>query len=317
MLKNRDDIVVMKKVISIYGWTGNHPNKKKYILMLMIPFHVVAIAFFAKVYYYTITRFELYFMGIIIFFLNFLFVILFNQICLSNKFTNAVLWNDLLSEIDAFDIKIGRQREFNNETIFKYFLKICLGYICYITGYFSYILLQENTDYQYIIGVSYLCFVDTQIFVTTMILVKLLNILGKRYDLLKNKLRDVYFTAKTRINYWNRQNLEICYFLLIDISRKINKIYGQRIFIIVVKTFLFVLGCFQLLLSKHSQDKFDDTVILLHSICQVFILLVSIQKPKYLMIVKITVISIRNYIQFHYNYFVIFSPKPDRVNPRR
>lgn len=277
MPKNKD-IDVLKKALRFYSWTGTHPCIKNYILIIMIPFHIVGIMFFAKVYYYTLTRFNVYFIGIVLYFLNFLAVILFNYICLKTTSSGAMLWNDLLNQIEAFDIKMNDQTNYNEKSVGRYLLKISLGFVFYITEYGGYILMNNITDYQEIIGISYLCYLDIQIFATTTTLVKFSQILGKRYDILKTKIRDVYLTAKADINFWNGQNFESSYLLLIDIIRKMNKVYGQRIFVIVIKTFLYGLGCFQLMLLGHSQNGLEDLVILLHSVVQMFILLVSMQK---------------------------------------
>lgn len=278
MTKNREDIAVLKKALQFYSWTGTHPCIEKYILMIMIPFHIVGIIFYAKLYYYSLTRFNIHFIGIVLYFLNFLALILFNYICLKTTYSGAMLWNDLLKKIDDFDIKMKGQRNFNEETVCRYLLKNCVVFICYIAQYFVYILMNNVTDYQQIIGISYLCFIDIQIFVTTTTLVKFLNILVKRYDCFKTKIGDVYLTTQSDINFWSGKNLESSYLLLIDIIRKINKVYGGRIFVIVIKTFLYVLGCFQLLLSGHSRNGLQDIAILLHSVVQMFILLVSMQK---------------------------------------
>lgn len=275
MPKNRGDIAVLKKALRFYRWTGTHPCIEKYVVMILIPFHIVGIIFFAKLYYYSLTRFTVYSIGIAIYFLNFLAVVVFNYICLATTYSGAMLWNDLLNQIDAFDIKMEGQINFSEETACRYLLKCSLVFLCYIIQYIVYVLINDIKDYQQIIGISYLCYIDIQIFVTTTTLVKFFNILCKRYACFKTKIRDVYLTAKSDINFWSGPNLESSYLLLIDIIRKINKVYGQRIFVIVIKTFFYVLGCFQLLLVGHSQSGLTGFEILLHSVVQTFIFLVS------------------------------------------
>lgn len=71
------------------------------------------------------------------------------------------------------------------------------------------------------------------------------------------------------------QNLETSYFLLNTMIKKLNEVYGQKILTLIVGTFLYILGWFQLMLLEDSQGKFKDIVNVTGAIVLMVLFLVS------------------------------------------
>lgn len=281
-MKKRSDVALLRQVVRFFSFIGTFPCIQKYIkliLILIIPYHIVGILCLYNIFSDFFSRFDLVSIGFFIHAGTVSAIVAFNLLCWKDvQRNNGVLWKDFFKYVEAFDLAMEGQRA-NVETVYKYYSRIVLMNICYVI---IYVLIYFSTiiqfDSQRVIGLTYIYFVSSQILVTTIVLENIFKMIEKRYELFKWKIREVYLSVNTVRKFWDGQQLKALYLVLNNMVKKINVLFGQRILVLLILTFLDVLGVFQYLVLEFPHQKYKNFMYLCSTCAQTLFFLVSILK---------------------------------------
>lgn len=274
MMGEEKDTTLLKKIFHFYGCFGMFSYNKKYIIIFTASFHLLAAIFFT-ITASTNTDVRLSVVGTFIFGAFYFMMIIFDLVCLKNAYYQKSLWKQLFKDIELFDSII--EGTVFMESIYKYYTKFGVSTILCTTAYSLTILsLIRTLRYHQTITLAYFYFLINYMFVTTILFQKLIRIAQKRYDFLRRKVKKDY--SPTNAFKWpcNRQQLESSHLLMDNIVKAINNIFGRKICLIIVITFLGILGNFQYTLLEDSQTKYRDLNNLVTSLISIVFLMVSI-----------------------------------------
>lgn len=250
-MKKRD-IVLFKKVAHFYSYLGNFPYIQKKNKLLLVAYYIIAITCFLKV----LVNLNLIFsskIGLVIC-ASFLFLnVVFSLLCLRNVFVHETLWNNLFTDVDTFDFIVKEEKVSLTETVYKFYLKFAIVTVGFFSMYILTFALHNRDNHYKIIGASYYFLVNMQLTITTISIDKLLMIIGKRFDLLKRILRETYIFREPNKDIRNKQQLITLYLLLMNMVKKTNGIFGQKILIILFSAFLCVILCFHFITYEHLE----------------------------------------------------------------
>lgn len=274
-MEKKSDISLVKTVVHFYGIFGFFSYIKKYLLIILIPFYLVAIICFAKVFIEFMSVIDVSFIGLIIYALYFIHIIMFTLQSLRNAYTQEPLWSSVFSDVEAFDFLMKEHGSLHEEPVYKFYATIIVSNVVYIPFHF----LTQSTkwkswDYELVMAIIYSDLVFLQIIVTILVLKKILNIIEIRYDFFKTEIKKAL--SPTNETVWNVHKFNSSFLLLDTIVEKVNELFGKKILAIVTLTFLYVLACFQFSLLEDHRNEFKDLVITISAVGELLTLLVSI-----------------------------------------
>lgn len=171
-------------------------------------------------------------------------LVVFNLLCYINMSYYLAIWNDLFRNLDEFNFTM-EEIQIEENTIFYHFKIIFLNLVTFLLYAVVIFSIGKDISFAPIIFYCYAYFTDMQILATTFVFWNILRILGKRYDFLKEKLKEIYQSSKCFDIFWNREKLKGLVLLLNDVLVTINHIFGKRILVIFILTFFSVLNIFQ------------------------------------------------------------------------
>lgn len=253
------DTILLKKVFHFYGYWAMFPYLKKYKFAIMVLFHLLAIMVVGVTVAYSNSSLNLSIVGFSIYNAFYLVIILFDLLCLKNCYNKKDTWIKLFSDIEFFDSIMEGQISDLTESVPRYFSKFAIVNI-FLTANFilTTIVFTRALHCTQIIVITYLYFLCNQIFVTALMFVKLLGIVGKRYDFLRTTVKQVYSPGNAFERPCDSQHLKSLYFLLYTIVKNINNIFGQKILLTIFITFLDILAVFQSSLLEDFRIKNKD-----------------------------------------------------------
>lgn len=272
VVAKKSDIVLLKDVIGFCGFAG-FPYVSKYKIILLIIFNFVAISYTFKEYVNSID--VLSYIMIFIFSSQKVFMIIFNLLSLKSTCRDEKLWKDFFWFVETFEVKMGMKGLVHEERVFIYFIRLVLGNVIYVTMFISFCFYLKKSDPEAIIVVAHMYFIMIQIFTSISILGNSLKILQKRYDYLRKEINEAYSFTQHR-SFLNCQRLKIGYLLVADATGKINQIFGQRILIIIILTFVYVTGGLQFFVMVETTLRHRDIYGTFVSSVIIIIFLVSI-----------------------------------------
>lgn len=238
------DVTLLKNVVQVFGWLGVFPVSHIFLIVVFILCSLTEIigCFLVSLHLLDSSAFSV--IGKFIFSIDVQTMTSYNLVCLKEAWFHKSLWNDMFNDFEAFDHKIGRQKGLMQESIWNVYLPILLGLtiglFCQILAYVHFL-----DGISYFVWVSYLYVASAQIFITTVVLGKIYSMFKRRLEFLRQKTFEVYSMDTTEQTFWNGKDLKDSHLLLIDICHKINKLFGLRILLTMISTFLNVLSCFQ------------------------------------------------------------------------
>lgn len=276
----RRDIKLLKKYAYFYSFTGNFPYIHRKGKFLLVAYYIIGIIYYSKVSTDYMKCSNVSEIGMVISTGIILLSIGSSIVCLRDVFFQKSLWDDFFTDVKTFDLIEKNRKCTSNETLFKYYIKIIMFSIAFIVSTivvaFLSFLFVFIINYEKVIATTFHIFAYLQLTVTTISIEKILAIVEKRFDMFKRKLRETYLFWNPNKDFRNGQQLATSYLLLMNIIRKLNKLFGQKLLIILGLTFLFVLHCFHSISGKNlywNDLRFDQ----LTNICvSMLILLVSI-----------------------------------------
>lgn len=251
VMQRNYDGVLLKSVVNFFSFTGTFPPVKFYKLIFLIPYQTISIIVVAKGHIDLYNSTEHSFIGIILYLQNVLLGIIFSLLCLKNSYHHDTLWKDFYKDVDMFDVEVTELVSTPDELVFKYYLKFIFFIVLYTTMH-SLTLFASERRYQDAVGIFYFYFVCIQILGSILVFEKVLKLLEKRYDFLIKKTKQRFLGKKTDTVFWKDQQLKVLCFHLKNMVKKINKLFGQRILLLLILTFLDVLGSFQFLILEES-----------------------------------------------------------------
>lgn len=245
MFKKKYDLNLLKNVIRFYSLIGTFSFNKKFVLIILLPYFLAG-----EIIHLTIRvkYFNEHFMSIsnLCLFISFMIIkIMYSGVCVRDNWNHYKLdaWNGVISDIDSFDFKVGKNRKMFKDSTSIY-LKIMLVNI----SYGILILLTYSTQIssiQFAITSSYLYIVNLQMFSTILVLGMILDMIMKRYEFLRMKTFEVYQSINKERLIWNSLQLEDSYLLLTNTVKNVNEFFGIRILLIFILAFLGTVGRFQ------------------------------------------------------------------------
>lgn len=250
------DIILFKKIVRFYSYIGIFAYLERKKKLPLILFYIFGLPCFTKGCLNFIRPFDFSSIEFLLQFANILILIVFSLMCLKNAFVHVTLWKNLFGDIEEFDSVI-KEEMILDEFVYKYYSKFVITNLFYFLMYSVIFLVKFDIfEIEALIGTSYAILCNIQIVVTIFSLEKLFAIIEKRYECLKRQSRRTFLIPKLGGNFCNDRNLEAAYFLLIKICKNINELFGQRIFIVLLMTFIDILASFQ-----YSFLKDDDGTI--------------------------------------------------------
>lgn len=273
-MRTERDVVLFKKLAHFYSFTGNFPYIHRKDKVLLIVFYINGIMGYFNGYlkYLTLKSITSY-IGLVVSGGTILLMFGFSSVCLRHAFSHRTLWNDLFTDVDTFDILLKEEGFILKENVYKFYFKFGIATVVVLSVYFSIVCIMKF-DYQDICGISFYFLASMQVIVTALSIEKLVIIIEKRFELLTRNLRETYLFSK---QIQNGQQLATSYLVLMNIIRKINKIFGRKILIILLNTFLYVLHWFHFV----SFEILEWSPTILMELCGVCFLMIVFLVSKY------------------------------------
>lgn len=200
-----------------------------------------------------------------------LILILFGLRCLGDARTNKLLWRLIFNALENFDSKLEERRNISEKSVVKTFITFLLVNI-FLACSLMPLNIEEAIIYAVLIATFYLYLIHTQLFVTTFVSTNVLNTIGRRFEIFIDKTGQAYMDTHIEQVFCNGLQLKHSHYSLIIITKSFNKIFGQRILLLVVLTFFYILNSFQYITLE---DLPIDSIIVLIIALKVFCLLVS------------------------------------------
>lgn len=271
IVKQKDDVVLLKTVVQFYSFAGNFSPIQKYKLMFLIPYQIVSIIMyvqtFLKIDYLSPMRYFMY--GV-----NMMLSITYTLVCLKNSYNHESELNDFINDLESYDFMMKRQTLSPKENIHKYYWKYVFGNVYYILVHLLPLFTSEKIGYQQVILTIYLAVIHIQIVGTTLVLRDISKIIEKRYNNLLEIIRHFALPGTTDIILWTADEVKVGHLLLSSMVKRMNTLFGERILVIVILTFSSFLGAFRWALMEDLQ-KLDMNMVL-SIVAQIVVFWVSI-----------------------------------------
>lgn len=274
MSRKKYDVKLLRNVIRFNSVIGTFPCDKKIALLILIPyFSAGGILSLAT----RLRHFNNHLLSIGNYFLFNCFmvtIILYSLVCVRSTWTHAITWKSILRSMESFDAKMGRNREMLTDSVFMYFKFLLANILSVLLQGITY--SSEMNSIPYAISSSYLYIVNLQIFSTTLVLGIIVDMVVKRYEFLRLKTVEVYTSMNKERLFWNSLQLKDSYLHLKDILEKVNEIFGLKILLILIVTFLVILGNFQYYFFEEWGNSFTEFRVTLGFLAQLLSYWVSI-----------------------------------------
>lgn len=274
MMEKTVDVGLFKSVVHFYSFTGIFPyltKSKKIFLML---YYATALTSFVKVCLENLPVQDLSKLSIVFYSINITASLAFSLLCLFNLFYHETLWNDVIAQVEAFDSTMKNQEIILIENRFKYNLKIMIGTVLIFVFYLSILLATSKTlDLWNIIAMSYYILMNIQILVTTLAVDKLFIIVEKRCEFLKRQIKNEFLFLNSFEIGESRtdRTLNALYLLLVNIVKTMNRLFGQRILLVIIMAFNDVLSGIQYILLEDR-----NSIYVLNSFSKIFKMAMSL-----------------------------------------
>lgn len=286
-MKSKSDVDILKSVINFYSFAGIFPNMDKKRSVLIAFFFMLSFAgtiWLPKVYWNN--RFILYKMSLvelIVYFGTITAYIVFNIVCLISLVLQRNLWKDLFKNIEEFDLAMeGHRINLEKNSLLCYLKIFSLNIVYLLLLSFIYFSVEGKYNQKQIVPFIFLSFLSTQLLMSTLVLKDLLKILEKRYDFLEFKMKEIYISSKNHQVFWNKHQFKTLHFLLSDMVGKINRIFGQKVLVILTLTIFNVLDIIEFSLEEYQQEDQKSIINISTVLLQGISLLVSIITNNYI-----------------------------------
>lgn len=249
-MEKRRDIELFKKVIQFYSITGTFPFSQKWKKFIMVLYYLGGVIFFYKEHTNYMKLLHVSSLTLVISFATVLAMVAFSFLCLKNAFVEEKLWTEFFNCVDTFDFSM-KEYIFEGSS-YKYYSKFFISNVIFIVTYlllFPY-FLGVTFEPQRVIGFSYGILIHIQLVVIALSLEKVFKIFEKRYEVFKTHTKATFLNYKKNENIWNGQQLCASHLLLLNITNKVNNLYGTKILIILFIAFADVNGSFNFLLLE-------------------------------------------------------------------
>lgn len=260
-MKKKPDYILLKNVLFFYSIFGFFPRIKKIKLLILIILHLVGVISFVNVYREFSSISGISYIGLTILALYFIYMVIFNVQCLRDAYDQHLPWNCFFSDIEAFDFIMKEQNFAHEEPFFKYNGMLIGTNIIYIPFHILTFSNWEIWSYQLVITIIYGYFMNVQVIVTLLVLQKAIRLIEIRYEVFKRDFEIVYPTS-TAERSWNVKRLSGSHLLLDAMVKKVNELFGKKIFLIITISVLYLLIAFQMsLLEGRSDFKYFKTLL--------------------------------------------------------
>lgn len=203
---------------------------------------------------------------------------------LKRTFNYDTIWSSLLKDFIAFD-DLMKGQEVLERSMWKNYSTFIVSTVLCIVHLVVYVLKEQALDYLHLMETVYVNFTITQILITVLVFKMYFVASELRYKLLQGKLTQNFSLLTNHKNYWGKEKLKNLYLLLDMTIKKINALFGQKILVLIIFTFLEILAYFQFMLLEETHREFKDVPELYSSVIHLVFLMVSILERGYLALV--------------------------------
>lgn len=200
---------------------------------------------------------------------------MFSFLCLKDIWKHSMVWNVFFKNIATFDCELETLTSILEESVWKCYLQFSIGSISVV---FIYLLSYDIvTGYAVWISLIFWNVVNLQILVIPLILQIIFRIAEKRFEILLQKTVEVYSSRNVCQTFWSGLHLKNAHFLLITITGGVNKLFGQKILLLFILTFFYVLTVFQYLILEELTHIDRNINVVFSLAVQTLMALVSIE----------------------------------------
>lgn len=255
-MKNHSDTILLKNIISLFSTIATFSriaNKEFIIFRINVPLIICAAIFSLKSYFHIIILLEVGNVFTICFIGGVGGIFSYTMLCLKEFYCNSNLWKDLFNRIDIFDLKMESLHVNFDIAVATYYLKFIISNMIYIIMYVL-IYFEGNLNFTTSVVCTYTYFMSIQVMTTTYVVVIrcFFLILQKRYKTLEWKVKDTYISLKVdNKTFWNGHQLKSSYLLLYEVINYFNRLFEQRIFLIIAITFFNIIAFFNIFLGNN------------------------------------------------------------------
>lgn len=257
--KKTEDVSLIKHVLGIFNCIGVSSSGNKYFIVL-ITFYVIGIAFYAKKYADFDFEYTLSNTARLLDILYLILTIVFSLTCLMEFWTHEALWNTFFLNMENFDCKLGRRWSIIEKSVCNCYLTLCLGsalilILCileYSESDFHVCLVLNSISCDYVI--------QLQMFVSTFVLKEILSVIEKRFEILKRKTVENFVPRHIGQTFWNGIELKESHLIMINITKIVDKLFRQRILLLLIATFIVVLDGFQFLVLENLPQSVSSPI---------------------------------------------------------
>lgn len=257
-MRKKRDFVLFKNVINFYSFTGTFPYTQKSVKLCLLVYYLVGIPYLVKGYLELLKLSGFSSLEIVLNTSIVTLMLAFSILCLNDVFRHETVWNSFFIDLKTFDSIMDSEGILFEDTVYKYYFKFIITNTFYVVMYLSFVITTNTPIFQKIVGTSFGFLMNMQILLTTLTLEKCFIIIAKRYECVKSRIRATYAFVNVDKN-WNCHQFEILHLLLINMANQVNKLFGQRILIILLMSLLDVLASFQLAFLERGQEASTHT----------------------------------------------------------
>lgn len=245
------------------SFIGTNPLNNRYYLIFLLTYSLIGFVMSCIIRLQIFHQVSLSPIGITISVIIMFCIGIFSLVCWKDAWIYGSLWADFFSDISRFDNKMEKIQE----STLNLYLKIIIGHIFYLfIQIMSYMSTMEHIIY--ILSLTYLYFVSLQIFTTTLLIDIIFGMFVRRYELLRKKTTEVFLSPSRNQIFWNTIKLKELHLLLIKNNIRFNDFFGQRILLLLMITFLNLLGAFQYEVLENLPSQLLDITKVLSVVIQ-------------------------------------------------
>lgn len=243
--KKYRDIFLLKKIVRFYSYTGTFACMSRKNKLLLIPFYILGLSYLVRGYLNYMESSTFSSVGFFLHNCIMMTLLVFSLLCLKHSFEHEMTWDAFFENVEAFDLLIRKANICLGENVYKYYSKFCLSNTFYFLVYLLLFFTKAVPfTFENLIGTSYTILINTQLLVTILVLEKLYALIGKRFECLTAEMIYRFLFLRPNEEFEKGHKLKEAYFLLTQMVKGINELFGQRILLILLITFLDVLGSF-------------------------------------------------------------------------
>lgn len=277
MFRNKiNDVSLLENVVQYLSIIGVFPIVRKYKQIILITLELIMMTCTIKGQIIFLNWPSLSSIGALLMNITFLTIISFNLLCLKEAWSFNISWKNFLIDFKSFDYEMEGHTNNLEEPIPKFWIQFILGNVSYLSiQFFSYLSWKTNINLIAVISLVYFYIVNIQIFVSTLVLERIFCMLMRRFKILRMKLVEVYSSKNSYKVPSDSLRLKNSHLLLTNIVENVNKLFGKRIFMLLLVVFMDVLASFQYGLLEDSQSHSTNFELLVSLGTEVFTFLVS------------------------------------------